>query len=1214
MKKVLLILLSGIFSMNTGFSEGTEPTDEDNNGKREVSSLEHLLWISTNSVGLDYDYEQTTDIDATVTQYWDDSDDDSDGNFYNDPNDLTADGSNEGWLPMGNSSSPFTGTYDGMGFKITGLTINRAADFQGFIAQTNNAEIQNLGLEGANISGGRYTGGFIGIISSSIVSNCYSDSKVSGDIEVGGITGRNYASVLINCYATGDVNGNDKVGGLVGYNRANSSVSICFASGKVSASLDRVGGLIGYNNESSVDSCYALGDVIGYQHVGGLVGNNQSSTIKKCFATGTVTGWQNVGGITGNLWQGEIIISYATGKVNSTGNNAGGLVGYIYGTSNVENCYSLGDVNRTAGSDTIFGAFIGYNHPSATISHNYSTGSVYFEGVDDPTDNGFVGLDQGTVYEHNFWDSQVSNQTGAVGAIPVPSVNMRYSVTFTGGGWDFTGETANGTDDIWTMASGTEASYPYLSSVTQDTIPGLLDLIFTGGDGTSENPYQVENLTQLNFVRYNLDASYILVADIDASETSNWDDGNGGDPEGWGPISHYYRRFTGSFNGKNHKISGIYIYRPNQDYIGLFGYIEGGEIDSLGVENTGITGDYYVGGITGYSRAYSNISSCYVSGEVSGLQDVGGLVGFNEYSSINNCYTDVSVSGRRVNTGGLVGTTYHFSEVHNCFSRGDVTRLSDIYDSFGSFIGHNSGGTIDFSYSTGSVFFKGTEDPTGKGFIGADSDGTFNSNFFDNEASNQNTAIGATPKSTSEMSTQATFLTAGWDFMAENTNGTDDIWGINPEDNDGYPFLKLQGYKLLTEVTEWPSAASLACGQKLSESVLTGGSASVEGSFAFSDPEAIPAFGTNDYEMIFAPSDPDNYAQLTAMVSVTVEDYLDPEITSTHNDQVLNASEGCGTAIPDYTVDVIATDICDPDLSITQVPAPGTSIEGAANSVTITVVDKASNSAEVSFNVGVVDITDPVITSTHEDQVLEAGLGCEASLPTYTGDLVASDNCESELTITQNPEAGSNIVGSSNLVTLEAMDNAGNTAEISFNVSVEDLTPPDIECAGDQEVDSDASGTYNVTGTEFDPIEVSDNCTLSGIENDFNNESSLDGAEFTEGTTTVVWTATDISGNTNTCSFEVTVSSSTGKNKFPAGVISVFPNPVEDVIRIESNRNYSTEKVNISITDLTGKVFKKITMKQDKNITINVSELEKGIYFITLSDDECVVTRKMIKN
>ena len=154
-----------------------------------------------------------------------------------------------------------------------------------------------------------------------------------------------------------------------------------------------------------------------------------------------------------------------------------------------------------------------------------------------------------------------------------------------------------------------------------------------------------------------LDADYKLIQDIDASETENWNNGQGfnpigeGDNDGKQPNAEF---FTGSFDGQNHTISNLSINRLDDDYVGLFGLIgEGGEVKNVGVINVNITGNTNVGGLVG-KNYNGNISNSYSTGNVSGDIRVGGLVGEN-YGTVSNSYSTGNVTGESDYVGGLVG-------------------------------------------------------------------------------------------------------------------------------------------------------------------------------------------------------------------------------------------------------------------------------------------------------------------------------------------------------------------------------------------------------------------------------------------------------------------------------------------------------------------------------------------------------------------------------
>jgi len=296
----------------------------------------------------------------------------------------------------------------------------------------------------------------------------------------------------------------------------------------------------------------------------------------------------------------------------------------------------------------------------------------------------------------------------------------------------------------------------------------------SAGDGTIANPYQISTLNNLYWITQESDQwskNYIQTADINASATSSWDDGNG-----WTPIGNQFTFFTGSYNGLGSTIDGLTIDRSTTNYIGMFGGTNGATIKNLDITNVNITGgDLGIGSLIGTCSS-STVSNCYSSGTVTGGESVGGLIGWNEASTTDNCYSDASANGTS-EVGGFIGYHAGSSVINNCYSTGNVTRSSGTEVSFGGFCGHNDGSTINYCYSTGSVIYDGETNPTDKGFIGSETATTsYTYNFFDSDVSNQSTATGATGKTTTEMKNPSTFT--GWDFIT--------IWQIVGEN---YPSL-----------------------------------------------------------------------------------------------------------------------------------------------------------------------------------------------------------------------------------------------------------------------------------------------------------------------------------------------------------------------------------------------------------------------------------------
>ncbi len=320
----------------------------------------------------------------------------------------------------------------------------------------------------------------------------------------------------------------------------------------------------------------------------------------------------------------------------------------------------------------------------------------------------------------------------------------------------------------------------------------------TVGDGSSESPYEIGTFNNLYWIA--VDAGrwslyYIQTADIDASETSSWDDGDGEDPEGWSPIGDVTTKFTGLYDGAGYKIDGIYIDRSSVDFVGLFGQTNFATIEDLGVTNVDIVGRRYTGGLIGYGPG-STIYNCYSSGNVNGSNYAGGLIGRGPLV-VSSCYSNCNVEGVSGchGVGGLMG--YGATNVSNCYSTGSVSGIGNGTSSeFGGLIG-NAWSTVSNCYSTGSV--SGTNANL-SGCVGGSGTNVTNT-FWDIETSGLSSSEGGTGKTTEEMKDIATFtdtdtegLTIAWDFPGTLNDDaeTNDYWDMDIPNgllNGGYPFL-----------------------------------------------------------------------------------------------------------------------------------------------------------------------------------------------------------------------------------------------------------------------------------------------------------------------------------------------------------------------------------------------------------------------------------------
>lgn len=268
-------------------------------GDGSISNLYQLQGMAADLAGT---YTLTNNIDATATASTDNAD------IWG----------GRGFAPVGISGGEFTGSLDGQGFVINGLTINRPdQDYVGlFGSASNTATLTGIGLEGGAISGNNLVGALVGWNGGGVTTS-YATGAVNGNgIQIGGLVGFNQGDITTS-YATGAVDATSYVGGLVGWN--NSTISSSYATGAVEGT-DHVGGLAGYNN-GTITTIYATGAAQGTDRVGGLVGFN-NGIIASSYATGAVDGTTDVGGLVGRNMN-AVNTSYWDG--HSTGMGATGV-------------------------------------------------------------------------------------------------------------------------------------------------------------------------------------------------------------------------------------------------------------------------------------------------------------------------------------------------------------------------------------------------------------------------------------------------------------------------------------------------------------------------------------------------------------------------------------------------------------------------------------------------------------------------------------------------------------------------------------------------------------------------------------------------------------------------------------------------------------------------------------------------------------------------
>lgn len=243
-------------------------------------------------------------------------------------------------------------------------------------------------------------------------------------------------------------------------------------------------------------------------------------------------------------------------------------------------------------------------------------------------------------------------------------------------------------------------------------------------------------------------------------------------------------------------------------------------------------------------------------------------------------------------------------------------------------------------------------------------------------------------------------------------------------------------------------------------------------------------------------------------------------------DQDVFVDSSCEAVLPSYLTQTTVSDDCSTNLVVTQSPVAGTTIT-STTIITMMVTDDAGNTATCDFTVSPLDTIPPTVLCP-ADQDVDLDINCSYTIPDFTGPATASDNCGGIPTITQSPVAGTVVMNpGTTIVTLSATDDSGNTGTCSFNINHEDNTPPTLVCPMDTVLNA-APGQMMVTVDNLTPS-VTDSCgldrviyTLSGATTGSGlNDAS--GNDFNLGTTMLTYTATDVNGNTSTCTTNITV-------------------------------------------------------------------------------------------
>ena len=221
--------------------------------------------------------------------------------------------------------------------------------------------------------------------------------------------------------------------------------------------------------------------------------------------------------------------------------------------------------------------------------------------------------------------------------------------------------------------------------------------------GTANNPFIIKTPAELDAMRDNLSAYYKLGNDIDLTDYlasgagfAKWGEA------GWEPVGNSSGKFTGGLDGAGYKITDLWMDRTTGYDFGLFGYIEKAIIKNLGIEiaAAGINCTGKVGGVAGWAD-YGKISNCYVTGNISGKDNVGGVIGYGwgsvDKCILTSCYATGTISGEKY-VGGVVGELA--GSMTYCYATGDVIG-TDM--NVGGVAGAFGNDNMTYCYATGAV-------------------------------------------------------------------------------------------------------------------------------------------------------------------------------------------------------------------------------------------------------------------------------------------------------------------------------------------------------------------------------------------------------------------------------------------------------------------------------------------------------------------------------
>ncbi|MFR9568636.1 MAG: GLUG motif-containing protein, partial [Rikenellaceae bacterium] len=403
------------------------------------------------------------------------------------------------------------------------------------------------------------------------------------------------------------------------------------------------------NDSGSVTNCYNTAAVSGDNFVGGVVGNNVSGSVMNCYNTAAVSGEYFVGGVVGYNDSGSVMNCYNTAAVSGE-DYVGGVVGYN-DSGSVTSCYWL-DVT---GDNASAGVGSGTDTTTPLLAAEMQS-----EVLLNALNNGAYTYNQSKAegaVEAYAWRAVTGGMPKLDPSGTVDSIS--YDMEYVGG----------------TYMIRTAVGLYAFADLVNGELNGLAFVDW--GENNAISAFSTKRQTAI---------SGTLTADIDLG---------GCEEKQWTPIansssgSDYH---TGTFDGGNHLVSGLYINGTTEtstsSYKALFGCLGGlGNVKNVGVSGS-VSGHDDVAGVV--ADSYGTVTNCYNTATITGTStSIGGIVGNNRSRDVMNCYNTGAITGYS-SVGGITGNCEDANcNVVKCYNSAAVTATSNNEPKVGGIVGNN---------------------------------------------------------------------------------------------------------------------------------------------------------------------------------------------------------------------------------------------------------------------------------------------------------------------------------------------------------------------------------------------------------------------------------------------------------------------------------------------------------------------------------------------